>query len=336
MTSGIEIKEITLGTGAVAERGKIAVVHLRGFLHRGEECYNTYKLGQPEHIDMSQRDCIAGLYQGIKGMRVGGRRELIVGPHLAYGEKGVPGKIPPNALLRFEVDLLEVRDARVVHPDDYPPGKYLQLFHPGEAARNLPRWQFLLREDGSAGGCITYPLPDMTWRHARSKDFHIEFDQSEVADIFQSVYITLAEFQKDCLQHKDQWDEASEKANGITRDHQTNTFCVTIDISERGVQLLYYSLPETSPVLKGSKFYRIISKAMAPYLEETAWRHNNDAYIKQIVQESIRKAAAEAWQQHDYVKARDFYESITDDLTLVEKKKLEYARNHCKSSIRSD
>jgi hypothetical protein len=68
-----------------------------------------------------------------------------VSPHLAYGEQGVPGKIPANAVIRFEVDLLEVREQGVVHPEDYPAGKQLLVVRPGEAARNLPRWQFGLR-----------------------------------------------------------------------------------------------------------------------------------------------------------------------------------------------
>jgi peptidylprolyl isomerase len=104
MHSGIKIKEIMVGTGVIAERGMVAVAHIRGFLHRGEECYNTYKQGQPARIDLSKRESIAGLQKGIEGMRAGGRRELIVSPHLAYGEKGLPGLIPPNAVIRFEVD----------------------------------------------------------------------------------------------------------------------------------------------------------------------------------------------------------------------------------------
>jgi hypothetical protein len=58
-------------------------------------------------------------------------------------------------------------------------------------------------------------------------------------------------------------------------------------------------------------------------------RLRNEAYTKEVVQEPIRKAAEEAWHYHDYVKVRDLYESIAVDLTPVEKKRLEYAKNHC-------
>src|SRR3954471_5027338 len=108
MPSGIKIKEITVGNGRIAERGKVGIAHIRGFLNGGEEFCNTYEQGQPMRIDLSSREQIAGLRKGIEGMRAGGRRELRVSPHLAYGVEGIPGRIPPNAVIRFEVDLLEV------------------------------------------------------------------------------------------------------------------------------------------------------------------------------------------------------------------------------------
>ncbi len=59
-------------------------------------------------VDLSRRETIAGVRYGIEGMRVGGHRTFIVPPHLGYREKGVIGKIPPNAALRCEVTLLAV------------------------------------------------------------------------------------------------------------------------------------------------------------------------------------------------------------------------------------
>lgn len=277
MPSGIEITDLTVGTGAVAERNKNVVAHIRGFLHHGDEFYNTYAQGQPAHIALSRRESIAGLRNGIEGMRVGGKRELIVSPHLGYGEEGVPGKIPSNAVLRFEVELLAVREANERHPDDYPPGKQLLVTRPGEAARNLPRWQFGLREGDSAGATITYPVPGLTWRYARQKDVKLEFAPTEAAEILQSAQAILAEFPKDCLLHDDLWADASEKANSITRDRRSNTLCVTIALYEKGVVLLNYALPENSPILAGSKFYRIISRELTPYLSLDSARGNQNA-----------------------------------------------------------
>lgn len=266
MPAGIKIKDLALGTGLIADRKKIVVAHVRAFLNRGDECYNTYEQGRPRRIDLSKREDIAGLRKGIEGMRVGGRRELIVSPHLAYGVEGVPDRIPPNAVVRFEVELLEVREVGVIHADDYPPGKHLLVFRPGEAARKLPRWQFALSEGGSAGAVITYPVPGLTWRHARVRHVEINLASSAMEEVIQSVQATLTEFPKDCLQHDDLWADSSEKANSITRDHRSNSLCVTITIFGKGAVLLNYALPETSPILTGSKFYRIISRELAPYL----------------------------------------------------------------------
>ncbi|MGZ8920307.1 MAG: FKBP-type peptidyl-prolyl cis-trans isomerase, partial [Limisphaerales bacterium] len=110
MPSGVKIKELVVGTGAAAQRGKDVVVNYRGFLNRGEECCSSFEYQRPIIIDLDRRECIAGLRLGIEGMREGGRRELVVSPHLAYGEAGIPGRVPPNAVLRFEVELLEVRE----------------------------------------------------------------------------------------------------------------------------------------------------------------------------------------------------------------------------------
>jgi hypothetical protein len=60
-------------------------------------------------------------------------------------------------------------------------------------------------------------------------------------------------------------------------------------------------------------------------------RRRNEAYTKQVVQQPIRQAAEDAWQKHDYAKVRDLYEPIEDDLTPVEKKRLDYAKSHSRS-----
>jgi hypothetical protein len=185
-----------------------------------------------------------------------------------YGEKGVPGRIPANAVIRFEVELLEVREAGVLHPDDYQPRKHLLVFRPGEAARNLPRWQFGLREGESAGATITHPLPGSTWRYTRSRSVEIKLDPAQIAELIQSVHSTLADFPEDCLKHDVLWNDTSEKANAIRRDLRTNSLCVSITLSEREVTLCNYSLPETSPVLIGATFYQVITRSLAPYLPE--------------------------------------------------------------------
>lgn len=108
--SGIEAEEIVTGTGTEAVRGSTVTVHFVCKLRRGDTIRSTYDSGEPDTFRIGNRDVIAGLEQGVVGMRVGGKRRLRIGPHLAYREVGAPG-IPPNALLIFDVELLRVNNA---------------------------------------------------------------------------------------------------------------------------------------------------------------------------------------------------------------------------------
>jgi FKBP-type peptidyl-prolyl cis-trans isomerase FkpA len=106
MRRGIKIEELLLGRGPVARRGKIVTVCYSGYLNRGdmfqENITCTFKIGS--------RDVIAGLERGVEGMSVGGKRRVRVSPHLAYREGGVAGIIPPNGVVIFDVELIEIRD----------------------------------------------------------------------------------------------------------------------------------------------------------------------------------------------------------------------------------
>jgi FKBP-type peptidyl-prolyl cis-trans isomerase FkpA len=106
MRKGIKIDELQLGEGPLAQKGKVVTIRYTGCLRRGdkfqEDLTCTFKVGS--------REVIAGLERGVEGMHVGGKRRIRVSPHLAYGDEGVEGTIPPNAVLLFEVELLEVRE----------------------------------------------------------------------------------------------------------------------------------------------------------------------------------------------------------------------------------
>ena len=106
MRKGIRIEEIKLCEGAVAERGKKVVARYDGFLSRGD----PFQKGQTVSFRLGRREVIAGLEYGVEGMQAGGRRRIRVSPHLAYGDKGVQGTVPPNAVLIFDVELLAVED----------------------------------------------------------------------------------------------------------------------------------------------------------------------------------------------------------------------------------
>jgi len=247
----------------LASKKSRVVIHVRGFLKRGDVVFDTRKDGQPWRIDLGKRDCFAGLRQGIEGMRAGGHRELVISPHLGYGAKGVPGQIPPNSVLRLEVELQEVQEAGVVKPEDYPPGKHLYFFWPGEASRNWPRVQFGLKEDGHYGAGLTIPQSGLTWRYAKNRSIQDLLGKADSKALFDEVASFPQKHPKACLNHDMLWADSSEKANSITRDSLTNTPCITIGILDRGVWQCYYSLRETDPVLLQSNLYRLVKKLVA-------------------------------------------------------------------------
>ncbi|MBK1734799.1 peptidylprolyl isomerase [Halorhodospira abdelmalekii] len=104
----VEIRDIEVGEGAVAERHSVIQVHYTGWLEDGTQFDSSRTRGQPFTLVLGQGQVIPGWEQGLLGMREGGKRELVIPPHLAYGERGAGGVIPPNATLRFEVELVAV------------------------------------------------------------------------------------------------------------------------------------------------------------------------------------------------------------------------------------
>ena len=100
------------GTGERVRRQHNYMVRLRMWLHRGDPIRWEFEDNAETLITemrIERRSMMNGLFYGIDGMRVGGTRRLEIAPHLAYGEKGVPGRIPENALLTAEITILEAR-----------------------------------------------------------------------------------------------------------------------------------------------------------------------------------------------------------------------------------
>jgi peptidylprolyl isomerase len=102
------VKDIVKGTGAVAKLGSSITVNYVGALAKGGAVFDaSWKRGEPTTFPLEQGGLIAGWVKGIPGMKVGGRRELIIPAAEAYGAKGTSG-IPPNSPLVFVIDLLGV------------------------------------------------------------------------------------------------------------------------------------------------------------------------------------------------------------------------------------
>ena len=101
-------EDLVIGKGDAAEPGSDVLVHYVGWLESGQQFDSSRARRDPLDFALGAGDVIKGWDQGIPGMRVGGKRKLVIPPALAYGEHGCGGVIPPQATLVFEVDLLEV------------------------------------------------------------------------------------------------------------------------------------------------------------------------------------------------------------------------------------
>ena len=107
--SGLIIEELAVGSGTVAAAGNRVSVHYTGRLTDGTKFDSSLDRNQPFEFRLGAGQVIRGWDEGVAGMQVGGKRKLTIPPQLGYGERGAGGVIPPNAVLVFEVELLEVR-----------------------------------------------------------------------------------------------------------------------------------------------------------------------------------------------------------------------------------
>jgi len=106
----LEITDLTVGDGEEATPGRQVRVHYVGVaFSTGEEFDASYNRGAPLDFPLGAGRVIAGWDTGVTGMKVGGRRKLVIPPHLAYGERGAGGVIGPGETLIFVVDLVDVR-----------------------------------------------------------------------------------------------------------------------------------------------------------------------------------------------------------------------------------
>lgn len=102
MKPGVKIKEVVVGTGREVAAGDIVTISYSMSRNRGDMLQASTMT-----FSLKGRRVIAGLKYGLEGMRIGGRRLIRVSPHLAYGDAGIPGMIPPNSVLVFDVELLD-------------------------------------------------------------------------------------------------------------------------------------------------------------------------------------------------------------------------------------
>ena len=113
MPNGLKYTDTKVGDGAEATAGKKVSVHYTGWLYnngtKGAKFDSSLNRGQPFQFTLGAHQVIAGWDEGVAGMKVGGKRTLVIPPELGYGARGAGGVIPPNSTLMFDVELLGVQ-----------------------------------------------------------------------------------------------------------------------------------------------------------------------------------------------------------------------------------
>jgi FKBP-type peptidyl-prolyl cis-trans isomerase FkpA len=107
--SGLKYEDLKEGTGDAAKKGDTVQVHYTGWLKDGTKFDSSLDRKEAFSFTLGKGMVIKGWDEGVAGMKVGGKRKLIIPPELAYGKKGAGNVIPPDAELTFEVELLKIK-----------------------------------------------------------------------------------------------------------------------------------------------------------------------------------------------------------------------------------
>ncbi len=173
----LKINDIVVGTGKTAKDMDKVSVHYTGWLINDDSQFDSsHNRGEPLNFTIGAGMVIPGWDQGVKGMKVGGKRELIIPPHLAYGERGAGRVIPPGSTLRFEVELVAIIERQYTNIDNE---ELKQLLSKGTKiidVRHPHEW----KETGIVKGSIMLESFKPTGRLRR--DFIDEFAQTVKKD----------------------------------------------------------------------------------------------------------------------------------------------------------
>ncbi len=140
--AGLQVKTLKEGSGPEAQPGDTVSVHYTGWLMDGKQFDSSRERGQPIQFELGAGRVIPGWEQGVAGMRVGEKRELIIPPQLAYGSRAVGnGLIPANSTLKFEVELMAIEKPKYSNIDNAQLKKLLAEGVPIYDIRRPDEWK---------------------------------------------------------------------------------------------------------------------------------------------------------------------------------------------------
>lgn len=264
MPKGIEIRDLIVGTGDEATKESIVSVNVREFLRRGDKVSRSPLFGAKRLIDLGRRESIAGLRYGIPGMRVGGTREIVISPHLAYGEAGIPGRIPANALLRCEVELLEIRQHSALLSQDWLPGKTLMLHRSRDASDPQRGWAFTMHEGGNSELAFQQEIQEKQQGRTRLSQIPISLEAEESAGLIREAIDLPNQMPEDCVD----WDSGfiSMQSGEIVTDSRNEARCMVIRVMDGGRNVSLFGIHEDSPAFLDCSFYHAIRRLIGPHI----------------------------------------------------------------------
>jgi peptidylprolyl isomerase len=107
--TGLKYSDVKVGTGRTADKGQTVIVNYTGRFVSNGSIFDSSEGRDPFEFKLGAGKVIAGWEEGVKGMKVGGKRVLLIPPDLAYGPSGYPPVIPPNSTLKFDVELVDIK-----------------------------------------------------------------------------------------------------------------------------------------------------------------------------------------------------------------------------------
>jgi peptidylprolyl isomerase len=124
--TGLKYYDLQEGSGAEAEPGTIVTLHYTGWLEGGAKFDSSIDRGSSISFPLGEEAVLPGWEEGVTGMKVGGKRQIVIPPALAYGSEGAGGVIPPDATIILEVELLDVNEGAPEAPVEVAPDGYVE------------------------------------------------------------------------------------------------------------------------------------------------------------------------------------------------------------------